>query len=666
MPASWRSTSVVQQSAGQLCIVPRAEKLIELNRCGFITIGGQPGISSAYAYGIEERNRRGYLTGFLQKDKYRTLSAYLNRIDDAPLLYAYNYIEQTVVDHTIDDEVVLITDDHSRPLKTITQDTFIADARGALEALDAMAMTQQLLRRETYYVLVMDPDMMMLNPDATYNDVYNAMILGRSIMLENIVLNAIRTAIPIGWARPLIRENQTLSNVVRDRTLAESPGLQEGLPFPALQHTQGGDHIDGEHILRQLYGLFVSSGVRASKELILATAYDIARSFHPGANRITIPILEGFLETIDALYLINDVLSLDEFQLLPLGELRTIGFNDGQEYERRLTALLDEQGDLADEAYDYLTSAVKALYYNLQNAYGIQDHTGASLITFAMELVTAASQDELNKQHLEHLLIEKFHTSEALPNIARSLRCNVVPNHPYGYIVTDMDEVALPNELLDRLAAMSAESLEQLAAAAGAPAGPAEVPVGTGNLRRQEQLAAAQHSLRLRTIPTVTPKELKTYHKNAFGKTKTIFDAINQENVNVKEYINDDPDNMIIKIINASGPATWFTSNKTQIKSQLPMYECKTPDSMSVMYDTKLLNLAPIGCTCQGVADYDTVLWLASTPYQVLVLHNTGRRTGTLVSYDARYNLTYVSEFHCQTGTELTYYATYVPTSLPV
>lgn len=183
--------------------------------------------------------------------------------------------------------------------------------------------------------------------------------------------------------------------------------------------------------------------------------------------------------------------------------------------------------------------------------------------------------------------------------------------------------------------------------------------------RHARDRAAIRHETRLRETPTFTAEELDAYHRSVIDMDMEIFDTIAREQVLIGDFIRSNPENVIIKILDPSGSGTVFTSSKEHIKAELPVYECKDADSMSVMYNYRLINLEPLGCPCQGVADYDTIQWLMEGPFQVLVLKHTDRKTSTLVSYQARHYTDYVGNFHCQTGTNQTYYATYVP-SLPL
>jgi hypothetical protein len=154
-----------------------------------------------------------------------------------------------------------------------------------------------------------------------------------------------------------------------------------------------------------------------------------------------------------------------------------------------------------------------------------------------------------------------------------------------------------------------------------------------------------------RPVINFPPETLDTYYKSVLGDdylAKEVFDTIIQTEVKIGEYLQGDPDNIIFQV--AEGME--FTSSRSQIQKVLPLYECT--DSMSSFSENVYISLTDMGCPCIGVANYDALKMLIRSNYQIFQLRNTKRKTGTLVRYSKGYT-------HCQSGSEMDYYATFIP-----
>jgi len=186
--------------------------------------------------------------------------------------------------------------------------------------------------------------------------------------------------------------------------------------------------------------------------------------------------------------------------------------------------------------------------------------------------------------------------------------------------------------------------------------------------REQNQRAATQLATerRLPPVPQPTAEEMHEYYRSVLGeayKELQVFDMIMQDEVPFSDYIAEDADNLVIVVkTKETVPPMIYTTLKSHVQSILPLYECDQPDTKRKMYDRAYINLSTTGCPCAGVADYTVVQWLLKSPYQVLAFRLTPEQTKTLVSHGVRYlERSYVSDAHCQSGTQQSYYATYVP-----
>lgn len=164
--------------------------------------------------------------------------------------------------------------------------------------------------------------------------------------------------------------------------------------------------------------------------------------------------------------------------------------------------------------------------------------------------------------------------------------------------------------------------------------------------------------------PTKTSKqEREKYYVSVLGedyRSKTIFNTIMQEDVRIGDYLDEDEDNIIF-VLDGSN----FVSSRALTGTVLPLYECEHVDSMSVIYDKKYITLSNIGCPCIGVADYDAFRTVVTYgDYQIFQLRLTPIKTKTLVSHAIIYmDDDLSSDWHCQSGSQMSYYQLYVPSS---
>jgi hypothetical protein len=149
----------------------------------------------------------------------------------------------------------------------------------------------------------------------------------------------------------------------------------------------------------------------------------------------------------------------------------------------------------------------------------------------------------------------------------------------------------------------------------------------------------------------------------------TVFDVIDQNDVNIKTYITD-PDNIVFVVAGRKGaPRRIFASTRDQVEKTLAVYECEEEYSMRRVF----LPLNHIGAPFLGVVDYDlTKIVVAGTNYQLFFLRplpdETCRTTelrpqsARLISHAVKHlRHSGVSDAHCQDGTERDIYQIHVP-----
>ena len=134
------------------------------------------------------------------------------------------------------------------------------------------------------------------------------------------------------------------------------------------------------------------------------------------------------------------------------------------------------------------------------------------------------------------------------------------------------------------------------------------------------------------------------------------------DKVKVGEFLQESPDNMVVRIQD-EGRNIWFETQKSGISSMKPLYPCREENRLgTVNEDIRYINLGRLGCPCQSVANYDAVMRIINSNLQIISLKspNPPKKTKTLVSHEVLHDgEDWVSEAHCQDGTQATYYQTY-------
>lgn len=163
------------------------------------------------------------------------------------------------------------------------------------------------------------------------------------------------------------------------------------------------------------------------------------------------------------------------------------------------------------------------------------------------------------------------------------------------------------------------------------------------------------------SVPTMkyTEEQRERYNREALGEDyrSLEFDDIFGDKVNVGAHLADDPDNMVVRVGDV-----WFETQKSGISGLKPMYPCAEAGRLgTVDRNTRYISIGRMGCPCQGAANYDAVMKIIKSNLQVLRMRPKGR-TNVLVSHEVlEERASWVSEAHCQEGTQMSYYETYQP-----
>lgn len=485
-------------------------------------------------------------------------------------------------------------------------------------AIDVLAGSPQrirpALRRDTYYVTVLDPVMCRATsmPDPKQYP---------NIVLENIVLNAIRPDNPRLQSLNLGQERRLDGGALRLSIAFEANGqLAQWVQFSVSENVQ------------TVYGILIGSGVRAPKEAVLATAIDIVNA--GVARTLTMSKLRQMLAVIDAAYLINDLLWLD-IMTLPLG-----GGGDGGGPERYVS------GDgLTQEAYDHMTPAAVAIYNAMRENGGAPDQRPASwYLTTTFDIINTlaagAGAGAEPGQALFRMLV--YEPSEGdryeirdwnydmYKKIGRLLSEYTLPGYPYGYYgLIDEEE----------------EEEEET----------------------EEEQVQTEEDLWWRLYDDIPVAVRNQYYASVLGSTYRNINFTDPlgDAINVGEYLDESSDNILFKI-NGTNGSMIFGSSREAAKKAKPLHECIedmwTKARRNQVVRPRYTNLANIGCPCVGVASYDAVMTLLHSDYQVIVLRESANMSGKLISYDVLYReQNGFSDAHCQDGTQSRIYQVYMP-----
>jgi hypothetical protein len=157
------------------------------------------------------------------------------------------------------------------------------------------------------------------------------------------------------------------------------------------------------------------------------------------------------------------------------------------------------------------------------------------------------------------------------------------------------------------------------------------------------------------------PEVLEAYNISVLGsgyREREAFDVIIQDDVKIGEYLDESPDNLVFLV----GSDVFF-SERSRVTGLMPVYECQRANSMAAFTDNVYINVTNLGAPFVGVADYGAFKTLViNSNYQVFRLRHTGRNTGPLATYRVRHlGGSWVGDSHCQAGSDVPYYATYIP-----
>jgi hypothetical protein len=162
-----------------------------------------------------------------------------------------------------------------------------------------------------------------------------------------------------------------------------------------------------------------------------------------------------------------------------------------------------------------------------------------------------------------------------------------------------------------------------------------------------------------------SPKTLEAHNVALLGadyRTREVFDVITQDDVKIGDYLDESPDNIVF-VLKKRGGSDIFFSERRRVATLLPVYECVNAESMAAFTDNVYINVTNLGAPFVGVADYRAFkTHVMNTNYQVFMLRHSGRNTGPLVTYRVRHlRGNWVGDSHCQTGSDVPYYATFIP-----
>ena len=160
-------------------------------------------------------------------------------------------------------------------------------------------------------------------------------------------------------------------------------------------------------------------------------------------------------------------------------------------------------------------------------------------------------------------------------------------------------------------------------------------------------------------VSPASEDDLQSYYQETFGSTYndlTLQDVITLEEVKVKDYIAEDKDNIIFVIKTPSKPDVLFGSKRSVIANQMAIYDCDD--------DTKkYISLSNIGYHGTGATDYNAIkTTVLKSNYQIIRLRPSGDNTGKLIRHEVRhFGDSVVGNVHCQEGSQMPYYQTFVP-----
>lgn len=135
-------------------------------------------------------------------------------------------------------------------------------------------------------------------------------------------------------------------------------------------------------------------------------------------------------------------------------------------------------------------------------------------------------------------------------------------------------------------------------------------------------------------------------------------DVISGETMNIDKYLEEDPDNCAIMVINKRGPPIIFSTSATQVSNNLGVYECLGRWNFGDRY----MLLSGLGCPCVGMVSYEPVKFLLDKGMRFFVVRETQQKSRSLMGHEQRYmGATYVGTYHCQKGSERSYYQVHIP-----
>lgn len=177
--------------------------------------------------------------------------------------------------------------------------------------------------------------------------------------------------------------------------------------------------------------------------------------------------------------------------------------------------------------------------------------------------------------------------------------------------------------------------------------------------RKQAQLKKqdGERGFYLREVDADTRE---AYYVSALGaKYRDIkfFDAIMQGDTTIGAHIDEDLDNILFVIKDATGNKTPFATLRSQVQKQLAVYDCDDNGK-------KYINMTNLGAF--GMASYDAIKTVViHSNYQIFLLQNSGKKTGKLVTHEIRhFQDNIIGGFHCQEGTQTDYFQIHVPAML--
>lgn len=159
-----------------------------------------------------------------------------------------------------------------------------------------------------------------------------------------------------------------------------------------------------------------------------------------------------------------------------------------------------------------------------------------------------------------------------------------------------------------------------------------------------------------------------SYNKGVYKEAgitgkEMVTDIITMDEAPINEYIQEDKGNIVFIVKHkGSKGVNFFTTQKDHVLSELGSYECTTVDSASSFENTRLISLTGLGCPCAAFVNYYSIRLLLEQGVQVIFVKGSGKQSRAVMTHGARFlGDTYVSNAHCQDGTQQEYYHTYFP-----